>query len=45
MNLDHLKLTLTQIGNLVKQLNKKNLAETTQNLLHVSQVYHTMFNF
>ncbi|XP_073847856.1 CCR4-NOT transcription complex subunit 1 isoform X2 [Musca autumnalis] len=32
MNLDHLKSTLTQIGNLVKHLNKKNFAETTENL-------------
>ncbi|KNC33754.1 hypothetical protein FF38_05850 [Lucilia cuprina] len=32
MNLDHLKLTLTQIGNLVKQINKKNFSETTVSL-------------
>ncbi|XP_037941750.1 CCR4-NOT transcription complex subunit 1 isoform X3 [Teleopsis dalmanni] len=32
MNLDHLKLTLTQIGILVKQLNKKNFAETSENI-------------
>lgn len=36
MNLDHLKLTLTQIGNLVKQINNKNFVETTLSLNQVS---------
>lgn len=38
MSLDHLKLTLTQIGILVKQLHKKNYTETNDSLQKVSAV-------